>query len=185
MDSNTKAKISESSAAGIGSKYGESYKLAGYYHAEFRDKDGNLVWEDDIENLITTVGKNFNLDTVLSGSAYTAAWFMGLVDGASAPTYAAADTAASHAGWTENTGYSNVIRPAPAFSSAAAGSKSTSAAVVFNINAAGTIAGCFLITVSTKGGTTGTLYSEGNFTGGNQAVSNGGTLSVTYTNTLT
>ena len=128
----------------------ERVEAHGHYHAVCRDSQGNLKWEDDIENLVTTVGKNFALDTTFAGSAYTAAWFMGLVDGGSAPTYSAADTMASHAGWTENVGYSNATRPTPAFSSAAAGTKSTSTGVVFSINATGTIAGAFMNTVSTK-----------------------------------
>lgn len=163
----------------------ETLKACGHYHAVCRDVDGNLKWEDEIENLVTTVGKNFALDTVLSGSAYTAAWFMGLVDGGSAPSYNVADTMASHAGWTENQGYSNATRPAPAFSAAAAGSKATSTGVVFTINATGTIAGAFMNTVNTKGGTTGTLYSAGNFTGGNKSVANGDSLTVSYTASLT
>lgn len=179
------AQIGDNSRAGVGMGVVDGMEIHGYYHVQCHDADGNLVWEDDITNLVPTVGKNFTLDTVLAGSAYTAAWFMGLVDGASAPTFAAADTAASHAGWTESTVYSNATRPAPAFSAAAAGVKSTSSAVVFNINATGTIAGAFVISNNTKGGTTGTIYSEGSFSGGNQPVVNTNTLSVTYSSTLT
>lgn len=137
-------------------------------------------WVDEAFNLVTTVGKNDLLDKFLAGSAYTAAWYLGLVDGGSAPTYAAGDTSASHAGWTENTGYSNANRPTPSWGAAAAGSKA-STATAFNINATGTIAGAFLISVSTKGGTTGILYSCGSFSGGNRSVVNGDTLNVTYT----
>ena len=179
------AQALDCSAAGFIVPVLEQVKAEGHYHAVCYDADGNLKWEDDIENLVTTVGKNFALDTVFAGSAYTAAWSMGLVDGGSAPTYNAADTMASHAGWTENTGYSNATRPTPAFSSASAGSKATSTGVVFTINAPGTIAGAFMNTNSTKGGTTGSLYSAGSFTGGNKAVANGDSLSVTYTATLT
>jgi len=113
-----------------------------------------------------------------------------LVDGGSSPTYNAADTMASHSGWTENTGYSNSTRPAPTWGSASAsgggagtagtGTISTTA-TAFSINATGTIAGAFLVTNSTKGGTTGTLYSAGSFTTGNRSVLSGDTLNVTYT----
>ncbi len=149
-----------------------------------------VKWTDEIENLVTNVGKIDLLDKFLSGSAYTAAWFLGLVDGGSTPTYNAADTAASHAGWTESAAYSNSTRPAASFGSATAsgggsgtpgtGSKVTSA-TAFNINATATIAGCFLISNSTKSGTTGVLYSNGSFSGGNRSVVNGDTLNVTYT----
>jgi hypothetical protein len=162
----------------------EQADARGFYTVECLDADGNVKWTDTIENLVVTQGRNFALDTVLSGSAYTAAWFMGLVDGASAPTYAAGDTMASHAGWTESTAYSNANRPTPAFAAASGASKATSAAVSFTINATATIAGCFLTTSNTKGGTTGTLYSAGSFSGGNRAVVNGDTLNVTYTASL-
>lgn len=162
----------------------EQASANGHYLVECRDASGRLKWQDTIKNLVTTVGKNFILDTVLAGSAYTAAWYLALVDGASSPTFNAADTSSSHAGWTESTAYSNSTRPAPSFGSASAGSKATTA-TAFNINGTATIAGCFLISNSTKGGTTGTLYSCGAFTGGNRSVSNGDTLNVTYTASIT
>lgn len=161
----------------------EGVKASGHYVVQCLDKDGNVKWEDTIQNLVTNVGKAFLLDTALGPTAsYTAAWALGLVDGGAAPTYAAGDTMASHAGWTENQTYSNATRPVPTFNAASAGSKSTTA-TGFSINGAATIAGCFLTTVSTKGGTTGTLYSCGSFTGGNKIVANGDTLNVTYTAT--
>lgn len=163
-------------AAGLG----ERAEAHGHYVVECRDAAGNLKWSDEIENLVTTAGKNDLLDKYLAGSAYTAAWYLGLVDGGSTPTYALADTMASHSGWTESTAYSNGTRPTPTFNAAASGSKATTA-TAFSINATATIAGCFLANNSTKGGTTGTLYSCGSFSGGNKAVASGDTLSVTYT----
>lgn len=138
-------------------------------------------WQDSVHNLVTTVGKNNILDNHLSGSAYTATWFLGLISSAGYTAVALADTMAAHAGWTESVAYSNASRPTAAWSAAAAGSKTLSTGAVFNVNAADTIKGCFLNSVSTKGGTTGTLYSAGLFTGGDQPVVNGNTLTVTYT----
>ena len=158
----------------------EQLNAEGHYAIECRDANGNIKWTDVIENLVVTVGKNDLLDKYFQGSTYTATWYLGLVDGASAPTYNATDTMASHAGWTESAAYSNSTRPAPGWSAASAGSKSTTA-TAFNINATATIAGCFMTTNSTKSGTTGILYSAGSFTGGNKTVSSGDTLNVTYT----
>jgi hypothetical protein len=161
----------------------EGLRAKGRYVAKCYDRDGNLRWEDTVENLVVTVGKNSLLDTYFAGAAYTAAWFLGLVDGAVAPTYAAGDTMAAHAGWSENTGYSNATRPAPAWNAASGGSKATTT-TSFNINANGTIAGLFMVTDSTKAGAAGTLYSAGSFTGGNRLVQNGDTLNVTWTGSV-
>ena len=162
----------------------EGVQTHGFYTVDCVDAEGNVKWSDTIENLVVTVGKNFMLTQTFTGSGYTAAWFLGLVSGASSPTYNAADTMSSHAGWTEFTGYSNATRPAPTFNAAASGAISTTA-TAFNINASGTVAGAFLTTNNTVGGTTGTLFSAGNFTGGNRTVASGDTLNVTYTLTLT
>ncbi len=187
-----KAQAASVAVGGIAknSASGEDVFARGFYKVTCLDADGNLKWEDEIENLVTNVGKVDLLDKYLAGSAYTAAFYLGLVDGGSAPTYNAADTMASHAGWTESTAYSNATRVAPTWNgatgtgggagTAGTGSKASNA-MSFNINATATIAGTFLVTNSTKGGTTGTLYSAGSFTGGNKSVANGDTLNVTYT----
>jgi hypothetical protein len=139
-------------------------------------------WEDTVLNLVTTVGGNNMLDNHLSGSAYTAAWYMGLISLTGYTTGPAlTDTMASHGGWTEDVNYSNAARPTTAWSAAAAKAKSLSAGLVFNMNGSTTIKGCFLNSVSTKSGTTGVLFSAGLFTGGDQPVVNGNTLTVTYT----
>lgn len=167
----------------------EQAHAEGRYQVECHDAHGNLVWSDHIDNLVTTGGKNDALDKYLAGTSYTAAWYMGLISSTSYSAVAAADTMASHAGWLEAgtanaPTYSQSTRPAPAFSSASAGSKATSAAVVFSVTGTGTAKGCFLASVATKDGTTGILYSAGLFSAGDKAVSNGDSLSVTYTASL-
>ncbi len=175
------------SGAGIGlnSNSVEQADAHGHYVVECRDADGNLRWTEEIENLVTTGGKNDALDKYLAGSAYTAAWYLGLI---SSTGYgvgpAAGDTAASHAGWAEDQNYSQASRPTAAWSAASAGSKALSSAAVFSINANTTIKGCFLISNATKGGTTGILYSAGLFTAGDKVVQTGDTLNVSYTASL-
>ena len=164
----------------LGGSTTETTGLTGYYDVKCLDSAGNVKWEETIKNLVTTVGKNDILDKYFAGTSYTAAWYMGLVDGASTPTYAVGDTLASHAGWTElaaGTAYSG-SRPTVSWSAASAGSKA-STATTFTISATNTVAGALLATVAS--GTSGTLYSAGSFTGGNRSVSSGDTLLVTYT----
>lgn len=142
----------------------------------------------EFPNLVTTAGKNFLLDNGLAGSAYTAAFYMGLISSTSYSAVAAGDTMASHAGWLEAGGtnaptYSGARKTA-AWAAASAGSKSLSAGLVFTFTGAGTVKGCFLTTSSAVDATTGTLYSAGLFTGGDQPVVATNTLTVTYTASL-
>lgn len=146
------------------------------YHVECYGANGALKWVEDYENLVTTAGKTDIVDKYFKGSAYTAAWFLGLKG---AGTAAAGDTMASHAGWAEVTAYSNATLPAITFGTTSAGSN-TATAVTFNINGTATVAGAFVTTNSTKGGTTGTLYSAGDFAASRSVVS-GDTLNVTLT----
>lgn len=142
-------------------------------------------WRDRIDNLVPTVGKNLVLDTVLSGSSYTAAWYIGLISstGYSSPP-ALADTMASHSSWTEDTAYSASARPTASFASASAGTKSLTAPQTFTMSAGTTIKGCFISSSSSKGGTGGTLLSAGLFVGGDQPVTSGNILNVSYQGTM-
>ena len=172
----------------------EDTRLHGIFEVECFDKDGNLKWKDTIENVVTYVGKNLALDTYLAGSGYTVVGpFMGLI---SSVSYGAGpvigDTMASHSGWTEAGATNAPTYTAPrktcAWSAAASGSKSLSAALAFVFTGAGTVKGCFLVygtgALSTIDNTAGTLYSAGLFTGGDKAVVSTDTLNVSYTASL-
>ena len=105
-------------------------------------------------------------------------------------TAVAADTMTSHTTWSE-VGLANLPtysgnRPAPSFSAAASGSKTTSSVVTFSITGTGTVAGCFINIggSATKDTTTGILFSAGDFSS-SKSVVNGDTIAVTYTATLT
>ena len=163
-----------------GGKIEESANATGVYTVTCVGADGQVKWADTFDNTVVTVGKALLLNAMFAGTTPLTTWFLGLVDGATTPTYSVADTMASHAGWSENVAYSNATRPAATFS-ATATSSIAAAAATFNINGTATIAGAFLISNSTKSGTTGTLYSAGNFSAGSRAVLNGDTLNVTYT----
>jgi len=189
---NENIKPTEAAAVAVSSNssISEDTSVTGNYTVTCTAADGTIRWQDTFKNLVVNVGKTDLLNKYFAGTSYTAAWYLGLVDGGTSPTYNAADTMASHSGWTENVGYSQSTRPAAAFGSASAsgggagsagtGTISTSA-TAFSINATGTIAGAFLTTSNTKSGTTGTLYSAGSFTTGNRSVLSGDTLNVTYT----
>ena len=177
----------------------ETVGIEGAYHVVCRDVEGNIKWEDQFPNLVVAVGKQLMLDTLLSGSAYTTVGpFLGLISGAS-PTFAAADTMASHAGWTEFTAYTvggSAVRGTASFSSATSAGTTPAnvttkpaTAITYTVTGAGgTISGCFLVTgtgaVSTISNTSGTLYSAGAFATA-KVTTAGDTVSVTYSTTAT
>ena len=173
----------------------ESVGAGGVYTMQCFDKDGKLKWEESSHNLVMNVGLQDMNAKYFLGSAYTAAWFIGLITGpGSGTTIVAGDTMAAHGGWTENVGYSNATRPAATFGTATLAMPSVISNSVasggtlatFNINATSNIGGAFLTSVSTKSGTTGILFSASDFQSpGDRSVVSGDTLNVTYQFSLT
>lgn len=180
-----------------GADFKENIGIEGRFEAKCYDKDGNLKWEDSIDNLVVAVGKQLMLDTILAGSGFSATVVMGLIG--ATPTFSASDTQSSHGGWTEVGGtnapaYSGT-RKTPSFSAATSSgstpsnvtTKATSAAVNFTFTSGGTVAGCFINIngSASQDNTTGTLYSAGAFTGGSKTVASTDQLNVTYSTTAT
>ena len=187
---NEKAHSADSMTAGLVAKtgFGEAAKGGGVFHVQCFDKDGVLKWEDQMHNLVVNVGLQDMNTKYFTGVAYTAAFFLGLVEGPGSGTvYAAADTLASHAGWTEFTNYSGT-RKSVTFGTATTADPSvignSASPAQFSITGAGgTVAGAFLCDVNS--GTTGLLFSEADFQSpGDRVVVSGDTLNVTYTFSL-
>lgn len=167
----------------------DKVKAGGVFHVQCHDADGNLKWSADAPNLVMNVGLQDMNTKYFTGSSYTATWYLGLYGAAASNNPAAGDTMASHAGWTEQTGYSQATRPACTFGTATTADPSvitnSLSAAAFSINATATIGGAFLTSDNTKGGTTGILFSAADFAApGDRNVVSGDTLSVTYTFSL-
>lgn len=162
-----------------------SRSLSTHYSIECRDAFGNLKWTDEFDNLVVTAGLNDSLDKHFKGSSYTAAWYVGITAGT--PTFAAGDTMSSHGGWTEVTAYDEAVRQTLTLGTVSAGSVDNSANKArFTISSnSTTIGGAFVVTNSTKGGTSGTLYGGGALSGGNKTLDDNDTLDVTITLTAT
>lgn len=153
-------------------------KTRNTYTVECRDAAGNLKWSETVLNTTVNAGLNDLLNKYFKGSSYTAAFYIGLKG---AGSINASDTLASHAGWSEITAYSQSTRPALTLGSVASQSVDNSGSVgAFSINGSATVAGAFVATDSTKGGTTGTLYGVADFAA-SRSVASGDTINVTVT----
>ncbi len=153
--------------------------LSTHYVVECYGPDGSPKWREEFDNLVVTEGLNDSLDKHFKASSYTAAWYVGLTGGS--PSFAAGDTMSSHAGWTEVTSYSEASRPTLTLGTVSGGSVDNSAnKATFTMNASYTVGGAFVVSNSTKGGTTGVLYGGGAFST-NRSGGSGDTISVTVT----
>ena len=181
-----------------GSAFQEKLSVKGKYTVVCRGKDGNVKWQDTIDNVVTDIGANLMLDTFLGGAQNTA-YFLGLISSVGYTTPpAVGNTMTSHTGWSEagnGTNYPNWSTPASnargtcAWAAAGSRAKALSAALSFIIATnGGTVKGCFIVTgsgaVATNNNTSGTLYSAGLFTGGDKVVSIGDTLQVSYSTSV-
>jgi hypothetical protein len=189
MSTKEKSSLADSVGASLvaGGDLRQGAGASGVYTVVCIGADGVEKWRDTFPNLVVNSGLQLMNDTFFDGTTYTAAWYLGLITGpAASTTFNAADTMLSHGGWTEDTAYSNATRPQVVFGSATLADPSVIAttATSFSINGTTTVAGAFLTTDNTKGGTAGTLFSASDFTGGDRLLQSGDTLNVTYTFTL-
>ena len=165
-------------------------RLHNLYEVECFDRRGRLKWREVIKNLVTTEGLNDLLDKYLKGAAYTAAWYVGLIDNASFTSIQAGDTAAkinlvanppTTNSWQEADDYSESVRQTLTLGTPSAGSVDNSASKAsFSINGTVTLNGAFIGSSNVKGGTAGVLYGAASF-GATRSVISGDTLNVTAT----
>jgi hypothetical protein len=174
--------VNDASASG-------SVSVGGVFTVECYDAAGQLKWKDEFHNLVVNQGLKDMNDKYFTGSGYTAAWYIGLINNSPSPTLAAGNTAAgittNASGsnvWAEFTGYSQANRPTLSFSASTTADPSvisTASAAAFSITSTATIYGAFVVSNNTKGGTSGVLFSEGAFAA-TRSVVNGDTLNVSY-----
>jgi hypothetical protein len=189
LNNNAKSTDIVNAATSVNAVPHAAAKAGGVYHVQCHDAQGNLKWEVKEHNLVVNVGLQDMNSKYFAGSSYTAAWYLGLYGAGASNTPAAADTMSSHAGWTEVTAYSQATRPQAVFGTDTTADPSvisnSASPAVYTINGTTTVGGAFLTSNSTKGGTTGTLFSAVDFSApGDRAVVSGDTVTVTYTFSL-
>lgn len=181
-----------------GSGLGDLLNAAGAFKFQCFDAEGNLKWEDTLQNTVMTEGKNLAFSTLFAGSSYSVTGpYMGLISNVSYSAISANDTGAQingsngwkEAGGTNTPGYSG-NRKTAVWASASAGSIALSAALQFTMNS-GTnviVKGAFIVlgsgAVNTKDDAHGTLWCAGTFSGGDKTVSSGDVLNVSYSTSM-
>ena len=186
-----KAKSTDTVSSGLvaGTRSGENALALGQFTFECIGADGKVKWTDSVPNLVVNVGLAYMAGSALTSVTAITTWYIGLYGAGASNTPAAADTMSSHAGWTENVGYSNATRVAVTFVTATTANPSvatnSASPAAFNINATSTVGGAFLTSGSAKSGTAGTLFSASGFTSpGDRSVVASDTVNVTYTMSL-
>jgi hypothetical protein len=153
--------------------------LRGVWHVEIFDADGVLQWDETLENIITTQGKNAML-TIFTGGTFAALYASGFTAGS--PTLSATYVAKVV---TEMTTGQMATRPALGWAAASAGQivGTASMNVISNTTLTGIMAMSGGAGITTVGDTTavgGVLLSEGTL-GTQQIISTTGTVNLSYT----
>ncbi len=161
---------------------GSCIHLDAQYRVEYYNAAKEIQWIDEFAGLVVTAGLNKLLDATFVTGLASPAWLVGLVDGTGTPVVTAADTMASHAGWSEFAHYTEAVRQAwtPDGAPAAGAVVNAASQAIFSVNADGTVYGTFLSdTAALSPGNAGVLYDVGQFAEGSHLVYNGGSLHVT------
>lgn len=147
-------------------------------HFSGPDLTGDLVWEDGNHNIIPNAALTDMLDVYFANGTQSSTWYMVPTQGS--PTFAAGDTPASHAGWTENQDYDEATRQAYVGVASAQNITNSASPAVINITSGSTFGGSALFNNNTKGGATGIMASGVVASEGDQILGAGGSLSMVY-----
>lgn len=130
-------------------------------------RNGELISTLDFPNGATDAGKQYLLGAAFAGLTPATNWYFGIIDGTGAtPALVNGDLIGSHAGWTEFILYDETVRQTwvKAINTGTNSMNSSSPAAITISTGLPTnpfIAGAFIASDSTKGGTTGILYATG------------------------
>jgi hypothetical protein len=133
------------------------------YTIECIDKDGNVKWTEEAHNIIPTEAQNYFITAAITGGTRYTAWYIGIYENNYAPVVG--DTMATFAASAgEITAYSEVARPSFTPGSVSGGLITNyDDPAEFTFTSDKTVRGGFIVSSSTKGGTTGLLLSPALF----------------------
>jgi hypothetical protein len=153
-------------------------KISGVFANRVKRDGVWTPWEYD-NNIFVNEGLNHVLGVTFSAVTPITTWYIGIFEANYTPL--ATDNAANiAANSTESTAYTEANRVTWAEGGEASQSITNSTTADFSINATKTMYGAFLVSSSTKSGTSGTLAAASKFAA-SRSVVNLDTLSITYT----
>lgn len=160
-------------------KFDDNIKFTGQFKVEVIRK-GQVIQTEYFTNGVVNEGKDSILTSYFFNTAPPTTWFLAFIDNAGFSALDDAnDTAASHTGWTEATGYSEPNRPTWVTTAAASQSITNPTPATFSITSTQTLKGVFTISDNVKSGTTGVLWATALFSG-DIPVTNGDIIKISY-----
>ena len=157
--------------------------FSGRYGFEVLNEHGDVLRAFDFHNANPLAAIDDILSVYLASGAQKLLWYFGIINNSPTPSLSTNDTAASHAGWSEFTNYTQATRQAwtPGSVSGQSVTNPTSASFTMDTGG-GALYGAFIASSSTKSGTAGILFSTGAFPSV-QTLSVGQILRTTFTET--
>lgn len=140
---------------------------------------GKKLWTMELHNIVVNTGLQNSIDTCLLGVAAETDWYFEL-SGASS-SFAAADTPASHAGWTENQDYDEATRQVWTGVRTAQNVTNSASPAVVTVTTGSTFGGVALVSSNIKGNNAaGIIFSGVNATEGDQVLGAAASISMVY-----
>jgi hypothetical protein len=139
------------------------FRPIGRFFVQCFNKDGVLIWTEDIKNITVDEGLTDILDVYFSDGTQKNTWYLGL-KGTNQTPAAGWDAAGIGSDFTEFVAYDEATREEWVEAGVTAKTITNSASPAeFTINDSGTVYGAFVVSTNTKSGTTGVLWCVSDF----------------------
>jgi hypothetical protein len=156
-------------------------KFKGKLWGRITRKSGIIEAIPLFNNGITIPGINDILNVYFNGGTQKTSWYALLISDTSYSALSDNDTMGSHGGWTEQTNYNLGTRPEIPFDNAAATIITHATEFSYTFSADNSVVkGIGVTSNSTKGGTTGTLWSTALFSDGDRTFDEDDVLDLFY-----
>jgi hypothetical protein len=141
-------------------------------------------WREFFPNGLTDAGLTDVWSVYLNGGTQKTSWYLGLIAESGFVEVDPGDTMSSHAGWSEYTGYNEAARVELTGKVVAERLFTHTTPGAFTFGSTASIRGVFVVSNSTKGGSTGILLATALYSAA-RSVQGGRTLQLTYALDLT